>query len=93
MMPRYRRNWVPGGTYFFTVNLLQRRDSRLLVEHIESLREAVRACKAKKPFDIDAWVVLPEHMHCIWTLPPDDADYAGRWRAIKNRVPRIAALG
>jgi len=43
-MPRYRRNWVPGGTYFFTVNLLQRRDSRLLVEHIESLREAVRAC-------------------------------------------------
>ena len=93
MMPRYRRNWVPGGTYFFTVNLLQRRDSRLLVEHIESLREAVRACKAKTPFDIDAWVVLPEHMHCIWTLPPDDADYAGRWRSIKNRGPRIAALG
>ena len=50
-MPGYRRNWVPGGTYFFTVNLLQRQDSRLLVEHIESLREAVRACKAKTPFD------------------------------------------
>jgi len=88
MMPRYRRNWVPGGTYFFTVNLLQLRDSRLLVEHIGTLREAVRACKAKTPFDIDAWVVLPEHMHCIWTLPPDDADYSGRWRAIKKQFTK-----
>jgi len=76
-------NRVPGGIYFFTVNLLERR-SHLLVEHIASLREAVRTCKSHSPFHIDAWVVLPEHMHCIWTLPPDDDDYSGRWRAIKK---------
>lgn len=82
-MPDYRRNWVPGGTYFFTVNLLERR-SHLLVERVDLLREAVRICKQKTPFHIDAWVVLPEHTHCIWTLPPGDSDYSGRWRAIKK---------
>ena len=57
-MPDYRRNRVPGGTYFFTVNLLERR-SRLLVEHIDHLREAVRMVRKNKPFHIDCWVVLP----------------------------------
>jgi putative transposase len=64
-MPDYRRNRVPGGTYFFTVNLLDR-SSRVLVTHTDVLREA----HARAPCHIDAWVVLPEHMHCIWTLPP-----------------------
>ncbi|OGV75643.1 MAG: transposase [Methylotenera sp. RIFCSPLOWO2_02_FULL_45_14] len=82
-MPDYRRNRVPGGTYFFTVNLLERR-SRLFVEHIENLREAVRVVRKNKPFHIDCWVVLPDHMHCIWTLPIGDADYASRWKAIKT---------
>ena len=82
-MPNYRRNRVPGGTYFFTVNLLERR-SRLLVEHVDVLRESVRQAKHRMPFHIDAWVVLPEHLHCIWTLPPGDDDYSGRWRAIKK---------
>ena len=82
-MPDYRRNRIPGGTYFFTVNLLQR-NSQLLVEHIESLREAIRMVRKNKPFHIDCWVVLPEHMHCIWTLPVGDADYASRWKAIKT---------
>ena len=68
-MPDYRRNRVPGGTYFFTVNLHDRR-SELLVARIDVLRAAVRAVRAQAPFHIDAWVVLPEHMHCIWTLPP-----------------------
>lgn len=81
-MPDYSRNRVPGGTYFFTVNLLERR-SCLLVEHIDSLRNAVRQVRARRPFHIDAWVVLPDHMHCIWTLPPGDADYSNRWKAIK----------
>ncbi|MGH8808879.1 MAG: REP-associated tyrosine transposase, partial [Noviherbaspirillum sp.] len=74
-MPDYRRNRVPGGTYFFTVNLLERR-SHLLIEHIDALREAVRQVRTRQPFHIDAWVVLPDHMHCVWTLPPGDAEYS-----------------
>ena len=81
-MPDYLRNRVPGGTYFFTVALHDRR-SDLLVMQISALRVAVRQVAVKSPFHIDAWVVLPEHMHCIWTLPENDADYSGRWRAIK----------
>ena len=86
-MPDYRRNRVPGGTYFFTVNLLDRR-SDYLVGHIDALREAVRQVRAGAPFHIDAWVVLPDHMHCLWTLPEGDADFPGRWRAIKKAVSK-----
>lgn len=81
-MPDYRRNRVPGETYFFTVNLLERR-SALLTTHIDAFRDAVRQARARKPFHIDAWVVLPDHTHCVWTLPPGDADYSARWKAIK----------
>ena len=81
-MPDYRRNRVPGGTFFFTVNLLDRR-SNLLVRHIDALRAAVRPVRAGAPFDIDARVVLPDHMHCLWTLPQGDANFSGRWRAVK----------
>ncbi|MFT3736439.1 MAG: transposase [Rhodocyclaceae bacterium] len=81
-MPAYIRHRPPGGTWFFTHNLLDR-SSGLLVEHIDLLRESVRAVKAKRPFHIDAWIVLPDHMHAIWTLPEGDSDYSGRWRAIK----------
>ena len=81
-MPNYRRNRVPGGTFFFTVNLLDRR-SDLLVAGIDRLRDAVRRVRAQRPFRIDAWVVLPDHLHCLWTLPQGDADFPGRWRAIK----------
>ncbi|QBB71070.1 transposase [Pseudolysobacter antarcticus] len=81
-MSQYRRNRVPGGTYFFTVNLLDR-SSRLLTENIDAFREAVRQVRARKPFHIDAWTVLPDHTHCIWTLPPGDTDYSARWKAIK----------
>jgi REP element-mobilizing transposase RayT len=65
-MPDYRRNRVPGGTFFFTANLLDRR-SDLLVTQIDALRDAVRQVRARAPFHIDAWVVLPDHMHCLWT--------------------------
>ncbi len=82
-MPDYRRYRIAGGCYFFTVNLLKR-DESLLVDNIDLLRESVRACKNKKPFHIDGWVVLPEHMHCIWTLPEGDDDFSGRWRMIKT---------
>jgi putative transposase len=81
-MPDYRRNRVAGGTFFFTVNLRDRH-SHLLVMQIDVLHQAVRQVRARAPFRIDAWVVLPDHMHCLWTLPEGDADFPGRWRAIK----------
>jgi putative transposase len=94
-MPNYLRNRVPGGTYVFTVNLANRR-SDLLVREIETLRTAIRAVRRATPFHIDAWVVLPDHMHCIWTLPEADADYSGRWWDIKVRfskaVPHAGSL-
>ncbi len=79
----YRRVWHQGGIYFFTVNLLQRKGNNLLVRHIQPLREAVKVVKARHPFEIHGWVVLPEHFHCILELPPDDADFATRLRLIK----------
>ncbi len=73
-MPDYRRYRLLGGTYFFTVNLLQRYLNDLLVRHIDILRTVVRAVRKKCPFVIDAWVVLPDHLHCVWTLPQGDDD-------------------
>ena len=82
-MSRYKRSYIEGGTYFFTVNLLQR-DKTLLIDHIEALRSTVAEVKTSRPFIIDAWVVLPDHLHCIWTLPESDSDYSSRWREIKK---------
>ena len=91
-MPDYRRNLIAGGCFFFTVNLRDR-GADTLVRHIDALRQAVRVARASRRFEIDAWVVLPDHMHCIWTLPPGDADFPSRWRAIKTAfskaLPRI----
>ena len=81
-MPDYRRNRVPGGTYFFTVNLLDRR-SDLLVTQIGLLRASVRRVRQLMPFHIDAWVVLPDHMHALRTLPEGDTRFSYRWQAIK----------
>ncbi|MDR0771045.1 MAG: transposase [Burkholderiales bacterium] len=83
----YRRAWQVGGTYFFTVNLAERKRT-LLIDHIEELRDTVREVKQAHPFDIRAWVVLPDHLHAIWTLPDDDADFAIRWRLIKAGFSR-----
>lgn len=87
-MSNYRRAFVPGGTWFFTVNLLQRRGNDLLVREIETLREVVRRVRQRYPFEIDAWVVLPEHLHCVLTLPPGDSDFSVRWRLIKSGFSR-----
>jgi putative transposase len=81
-MSEYRRNRIPGATYFFTVNLLDRR-SDLLATQIDALRDAVRKVRRRAPFHIDAWVVLPNHMHCLWTLPEGDSDFPRRWWSIK----------
>src|SRR4051794_29036368 len=82
-MVGYRRNFVPGGTFFFTVTLADRR-SELLVDQIGHLRSALRVARCERPFTIDAVVVLPEHLHAIFTLPPNDSDFSGRWRRIKG---------
>ncbi len=90
-MSGYIRNRELGGTYFFTVNLLERGRNDLLVRNIDSLRDAVRVTRVERPFEIIAWVVLPEHMHAIWTLPDGDADYSTRWAAIKARFSKSIA--
>lgn len=79
----YRRIWHPGGTYFFTINLLQRKGDDLLIRNIQFLRESVKTVKTHHPFEIHGWVVLPEHMHCLIELPENDTDYATRIRLIK----------
>ncbi|EQB8709508.1 REP-associated tyrosine transposase [Klebsiella aerogenes] len=89
-MSNYRRSYIPGGCWFFTVNL-QNRHSDLLTRHIDHLRAAIACAKRKRPFQINSWVVLPEHMHCIWTLPEGDSDYSGRWREIKKSFTRALA--
>ena len=82
-MVGYRRNFLPGGTFFFTVNLRDRRTT-LLTDHIDLLRNATRAVRSKRPFEVVAVVVLPDHLHAIWQLPDNDADYETRWRLIKS---------
>jgi putative transposase len=79
----YRRAWHPGGTYFFTIALLRRHGNDLLVRHADVLRDIVAHVRGQCPFVIHAWVVLPDHMHCIIELPPDDTDFAKRIRLIK----------
>jgi putative transposase len=86
-MPNYRRAFIPGGTWFFTTNLLDRR-SKLLVDRIDALREATQRARDRFPFQIDAFVVLPDHIHAVWTLPPDDHDFSMRWRLIKQHFAR-----
>ena len=81
-MMDYRDNRVPGGTFFFTVRLLDR-SSTLLTDHFAAFGEAMRQARIRKPFHVDAWIVLPDHAHAIWTLPPGDHDCGSRWRAVK----------
>lgn len=87
-MANYRRAYIPGGTYFFTGNLRERHGNDLLVREVDLLRNAVSRVRQRYPFHIDAWVVLPEHLHCVWTLPPGDHDFSVRWRLIKSEFSR-----
>jgi putative transposase len=81
---RYRRAFVPAGSWFFTVVTERRRPLLASPEAVAVLREAFRVVRNKRPFRVDAIVVLPDRLHCIWTLPPGDADFATRWRLIKT---------
>jgi putative transposase len=82
-MTYYRRALIEGGVFFFTVTLADR-SSNLLVREIDRLRSAYATVKNKYPFDTIAICVLPEHLHAVWSLPPDDADFSLRWNLIKR---------
>ena len=73
-MRTYIRTRISGGTYFFTLVVADRRNGALLTENADSLREAFRRVRRTHPFTLDAAVVLPDHVHCLWTLPPGDLD-------------------
>jgi putative transposase len=85
----YRRANTPGATYFFAVVTYQRQKLFHTPETIAYLRQAFRTVKANHPFTIEAIAVLPDHLHCIWTLPPNDADFSRRWRLIKSTFSRV----
>jgi putative transposase len=95
-MPNYRRVWRQGGTYFFTVNLQNRTKNTILTDNINILRAVVAQVRIRYPFTIHAWVVLPEHLHCVIELPDGNADFAMRWRLIKMRfsaqLPRTETI-
>jgi putative transposase len=86
-MPEYRRRFMPGGEYFFTVNLADR-SSDVLVANIDALRSAWSYTQRRMPFETLAAVVLPDHLHCIWRLPPLDDDFPNRWRLLKAHFTR-----
>jgi len=83
----YRRVKAKGASYFFTVNLAQRNKS-ILIDNIDLLRQVFKRVQKRHPFKIEAIVILPEHLHTIWTLPEGDNDYPTRWMLIKSAFPR-----
>jgi len=87
-MSNYHRTHLAGGCYFFTVVTLNRVPIFTNEECVEVLRQSVHKVMMSHPFEIDAMVILPEHLHCIWRLPEGDADYSSRWREIKKATSR-----
>ncbi len=92
-MTRYRRATIAGGTYFFTVNCAERHGNHLLTDNVDLLRQSFRKVKTDHPYSIDAMVILPEHLHCVWTLPQGDSDYKTRWGLIKAGFSRALPSG
>jgi len=84
-MSDYRRVYVPGGTYFFTVVTAGRRPWLQSPGALAALRHAMRATRYRRPFDTLAIVVLPDHLHTIWVLPENDHDFSIRWKTVKQR--------
>jgi putative transposase len=84
LMPDYRRAYLPGGTYFFTVVTADRARILCTPRALPILRRAIAATRARWPFDLVAIVDLPDHFHSIWTLPPDDEDFSTRWAFLKK---------
>lgn len=90
-MSDYRRVYIAGGAYFFTVVAHQRRPIFADVGNVDTLREAIRHVRARRPFDLTAIVVLPDHLHCIWRFGGSDVDFSTRWQMIKARFSRRSA--
>lgn len=90
-MTNYRRVRIPGAKFFFTVALADR-GSDLLLREIDALRRAYALTRSERPFWCDAIVILPDHLHAIWTLPPGDCDFSTRWRLIKSRFVRQSGV-
>lgn len=87
-MPNYRRTYVSGGSYFFTVVTHQRADILLSELARDTLRNAIETCRVNAPFQVDAFVLLPNHLHTIWTLPEGDSNYSFRWSFIKKEFTK-----
>lgn len=92
-MRSYKRARITGGAYFFTVNLAERHANDLLIRRIAELREAFRRTRQQHPFGLEAIVVLPDDLHCLWQLPPEDDDFPTRWRLIKACFSRSIEEG
>jgi putative transposase len=86
-MMNYRRNYIKGGKYFFTVTLRDRQ-SKLLIDEVDLLKNAMKLTQLNHPYLIEAVVVLPDHIHAVWRLPEDDANYSLRWGKIKSYFTR-----
>src|SRR5512135_1059843 len=91
-MPNYRRDYAGTGWSFTVVTagrrlLLDRDDAR------SALRQAISECRSRYPFRVDAWVLMPDHLHCIWTMPEEDRDYSRRWSLIKRRFTQHMTTG
>jgi putative transposase len=87
-MPNYRRNYVPGGTYFFTCVTYRRRKIFTTDLARRCLREAIQTVRTDHPFTVIAIALLPDHLHTVWTLPPNDISYPLRWMRIKNEFTK-----
>ncbi|HSH28867.1 MAG TPA: transposase [Thiohalobacter sp.] len=92
-MPYYRRARMAGGTYFFTLVTAARRPLFIEPPVRLALRQSLQRVRSVLPFRIEAWVLLPDHLHCIWTLPEGDADYSKRWGMIKAGMTRSLRKG
>lgn len=90
-MPEYRRADIPGATYFFTITTHRRQALLTDPRCRESLRNAINKVRLEMPFDIVAWVLMPDHLHAVWQLPQNDKDYSLRWSLIKQHVTRDCA--
>jgi len=87
-MPEYRRTRAKGATYFFTVVTYWRQPVLCLPESLDAMKDVMRNVAERYPFQTDAWVVLPDHLHFVWTLPEGDSNYSMRWAVVKKELTK-----
>lgn len=86
--PQYRRAKAEGATYCFTVVAHRRRPVLCLPESLDAVKYVFRNVAQGRPFRVDAWVVLPDHLHCVWAMPEGDSDYSVRWSLVKKELTK-----